>query len=90
MHVSNTINCNGLSTAPIVLRIKQALTALSDDNLPLGVLVDSECDCTRVVSSLGPLAGDVYLASDVGQLPVRPFSSDRKAGRSADILRQAS
>ena len=90
MHVSNTINCNGLSTAPTVLRIKQALTGLSDDNLPLGVLVDSECDCTRVVSSLGPLAGDVCLASDLGQLPMNVSASEVRKEQSAEALRRVS
>ena len=31
MHVSNTINCSGLSTAPTVLRIKQALIGVPDE-----------------------------------------------------------
>lgn len=59
MHVSNTIDCNGLSPAPTVLRIKQALIWLPDDDLPLNVLVDSECDCEHLADSLGKLADDV-------------------------------
>lgn len=69
MHLSNTINCSGLTAAPTVLRIKQALVGLSQDRLPLNVLVDTECDCKHLERSLGLLAGDVQLSSDMRALP---------------------
>lgn len=90
MHVSNTINCSGLSTAPTVLRIKQALIGVPDEKLPLGVLVDSECDCARLVSSLGSTAGDVYLASDVRQVPAYLSAATQRGARSVDTIHQIS
>ncbi|GKX33602.1 MAG: hypothetical protein MnENMB40S_12200 [Rhizobiaceae bacterium MnEN-MB40S] len=90
MHVSNTINCSGLSTAPTVLRIKQALIGLPDSKLPLSVLVDTACDCARLVSSLGAMAGDVYLASDVRQMPAHLASSRTVSARLTDTIHQAS
>ena len=85
MHLSNPIDCNGLSPAPTVLRIKQALVGLPDDELPLNVLIGSECDCEHLASSLGALAGDVHLASDIRQLPL----TDKETTRSAGTDRQA-
>jgi hypothetical protein len=61
MSVSTIIDCNGLSDAPTVLRIKQALIGLENKNLPLGVLLDDGCDCDRIEQSLGSLASDVRL-----------------------------
>lgn len=65
MHVSNTLDCNGLPAAPTILRIKQALIGRSGGDLPLNVLVGSDCDCEDLASSLGSLAEDVHLASDL-------------------------
>jgi hypothetical protein len=62
--VARAIDCSGLSAAPTVLRIKQALTGLSDEHLPLGVLLDSACDRDRIAQSLGAMAGDVHLATE--------------------------
>jgi hypothetical protein len=63
MQVSNTVDCNGLSPAPTILRIKQALVGLQDGELPLNVLVDSDCDCENLADSLGSLASDVQWAT---------------------------
>ncbi|WP_430473581.1 hypothetical protein ACQ0MK_16800 [Thalassospira lucentensis] len=67
MQVSDTIDCNGLSPAPTVLRIMQALVGRTDTDLPLNVLVGAECNCKHLAVSLGELADDVHLASDVRQ-----------------------
>jgi|TARA_R110000782_G_scaffold104690_3_gene192471 hypothetical protein len=67
MQDSNTIDCNGLSPAPTVLRIMQALIGRKDSNVPLNVLVGSDCDCARLSVSLGDLADDVQLASNLRQ-----------------------
>ncbi|MEG3619079.1 hypothetical protein V5T82_11485 [Magnetovibrio sp. PR-2] len=63
MHVTNTIDCNGLSPATTILRIKQALIARPEDDLPLNVLIDSNCDCDDLADSLGDLAEDVTLTA---------------------------
>lgn len=67
MQVSNTIDCNGLSPAPTLLRIMQALVGREDGASPLNVLVGSDCNCERLADSLGPLAEEVQLASDAKQ-----------------------
>ncbi|HAI30539.1 MAG TPA: hypothetical protein DCM48_13555 [Thalassospira sp.] len=67
MQVSNTIDCNGLSPAPTLLRIMQALVGREDGASPLNVLVGSDCNCERLADSLGPLADEVQLASDAKQ-----------------------
>ncbi|WP_156111715.1 hypothetical protein [Thalassospira australica] len=67
MQVSNTIDCNGLSPAPTLLRIMQALVGRDDCGAPLNVLVGSDCNCDRLAASLGPLAGDVQLSHNIRQ-----------------------
>lgn len=67
MHVSDTIDCNGLSPAPTLLRIMQALVGREDTDLPLNVLVGSQCNCEHLAVSLGQLANEVHLASDARQ-----------------------
>jgi len=67
MQVSNTIDCNGLSPAPTLLRIMQALVGREDSTSPLNVLVGADCNCESLAVSLGPLAQDVQLASDAKQ-----------------------
>ncbi|MCC9621359.1 hypothetical protein LPB41_06590 [Thalassospira sp. MA62] len=67
MQVSDTIDCNGLSAAPTLLRIKQALTGREDTDLPLNVLVGEDCDCEGLAGCLGHHAGDVLIASDADQ-----------------------
>jgi hypothetical protein len=59
MQISNTIDCNGLSEAPTVLRIKQALVGQEDKVLPIEILVGADCDCDRLTASLGTLAKDI-------------------------------
>lgn len=59
MKLTNTIDCNGLSPAPTILRIKQALTGREKSKLPLHFVVDSGCDQARLMSSLGKLARHV-------------------------------
>jgi len=63
MEITNVIDCNGLSTAPTLLRIKQALVGLVDDALPLDILVDADCDRDRLRRSLGRQGGAVRLVS---------------------------
>lgn len=70
MNVSRTINCTGLSAAPTVLRIKQALLRLSDGTSPLGVLVDADCDHKRLASSLGKRATNVRFVPQAKRTPV--------------------
>ncbi|WP_152630732.1 hypothetical protein [Thalassospira sp. HJ] len=67
MQVSNTIDCNGLSPAPTLLRIMQALVGREDSASPLNVLVGADCNCERLADSLGELAEEVQLASDAKQ-----------------------
>jgi len=67
MQVSNTIDCNGLSPAPTLLRIMQALVGREDNTSRLNVLVGTECNCESLSDSLGPLAKEVQLASDAKQ-----------------------
>tara|TARA_R110002049_G_scaffold52872_7_gene147628 strand:+ start:5828 stop:5983 length:156 start_codon:yes stop_codon:yes gene_type:complete len=45
----------------------QALIGRKDSNVPLNVLVGSDCDCARLSVSLGELADDVQLASNLRQ-----------------------
>ncbi|TYC60512.1 hypothetical protein FMN50_07335 [Rhodobacterales bacterium] len=59
MQISETVDCNGLSPAPTVLRIKQALIGRDEDRLPLEILVGSDCDREQLMSCLGKDAGDV-------------------------------
>lgn len=59
MKLANAIDCNGLSPAPTVLRIKQALIGREKGMLPLNILVDSGCDQAMLATSLGKLARDV-------------------------------
>jgi len=63
MQISNAINCNGLSAAPTVLRIKQALVGHDGKDLPLEFLVGADCDCDRLTALLGKLAKDVRLVA---------------------------
>lgn len=56
MQGSHTLDCNGLSHAPTVLRIKQALVSKHAGSGRVGVLVDAECDRARLAASLGKLA----------------------------------
>ncbi|KZM50805.1 hypothetical protein OA90_07280 [Labrenzia sp. OB1] len=63
MDVTNAIDCNGLSAAPTLLRIKQALVGLVDHALPLEILVDEGCDQERLRRSLGRHGGAVRLIS---------------------------
>ncbi|GAB4520980.1 MAG: hypothetical protein Tsb0019_22200 [Roseibium sp.] len=63
MGITNAIDCNGLSTAPTLLRIKQALVGRVDDALPLKILVDADCDRDRLRRSLGRLKDAVRLVS---------------------------
>jgi hypothetical protein len=71
MHVSQTLDCNGLSNAPTVLRIKQALVDQPDDKLPIGVLVGPDCDIDRISSSLGDLADDIHLMTVSDEIPAK-------------------
>ncbi len=64
MQVSQTLDCNGLSEAPTVLRIKQALVG-SDAGAKVGVMVGPNCDCDRVAGSLGVLASRILLVPAV-------------------------
>jgi len=70
MNVSQTVNCTGLSAAPTVLRIKQALLRLSDRTSPLGVLVDADCDHKRLASCLGDRAGSVRFVPQAKRMPI--------------------
>lgn len=63
MQVSNAIDCNGLSVAPTLLRIKQALIGRSGKGLPLNILVGADFDRDHLAVSLGDLAGDVRLVT---------------------------
>ncbi len=63
MNVTNAIDCNGLSAAPTLLRIKQALVGLVDNALPLEILVDAGCDRDRLRRSLGRQGEAVRLVS---------------------------
>lgn len=63
MEVTNAIDCNGLSAAPTLLRIKQALVGRVDDALPLEFLVDADCDRDRLRRSLGRQGRAVRLVS---------------------------
>lgn len=65
MNLANTLDCSGLSIAPTVLRIKQALIGLTDADLPLGVSVGSDSDCKRIEASLGNAREDVQLLTEV-------------------------
>lgn len=67
MQASNTIDCNGLSPAPTLLRIMQALVGRENSVSPLNVLVGSDCNCDHLTDSLGPLAGNVQLSSNITQ-----------------------
>lgn len=60
MQVSQTLDCNGLSEAPTVLRIKQALVGCDAGDL-FGVMVGPDCDRDRVTGSLGALASRIHL-----------------------------
>jgi len=59
----NAINCNGLSPAPTVLRIKQALIGRAKDARPLEILLDPACDRSKLAQSLGKLADHVRLVA---------------------------
>lgn len=61
--IANAIDCNGLSAAPTVLRIKQALVGHDGGALPIDILVGADCDCDRLTASLGKLAKDVRLVA---------------------------
>lgn len=63
MKVSEKLNCNGLSVAPTVLRIKQALIGNVEKKLPLEILVGEDCDLEHLASSLGSLSKDVRLVA---------------------------
>lgn len=61
MRVSNAIDCNGLSAAPTLLRIKQALVGRKDKARPLDILVDAACDRENLLRSLGKQVAAVRL-----------------------------
>jgi hypothetical protein len=63
MQATNAINCNGLSAAPILLRIKQALVGRVNDTSQLEILVDADCDRDRLRPSLGRYRDAVRLVS---------------------------
>ncbi|GGD65693.1 hypothetical protein [Croceicoccus mobilis] len=58
-----TLDCNGLSEIPTVLRIKQALVGWTEAGGEIGVLVGSHCDHDRITGSLGAMADRVRLVS---------------------------
>lgn len=60
---ANAIDCNGLSPAPTVLRIKQALIGRARDSRPLDILLDPACDTSSLARSLGKLADRVRLVA---------------------------
>lgn len=61
MKIVSNVNCIGLSVALTVLRIKQALVvATGKPAKPIKVAV-GECDRTRLINCLGPLAAAVQL-----------------------------
>ena len=70
--ISNTLNCVGLSVAPTVLRIKQALTGMAEKSLPLKILVDEHFDHQRLSDSLGSQAGHVELVAHSRQMNLQP------------------
>lgn len=63
MHVMPTLDCSGLSIAPAVLRIKQALVGRKDSEPRIGVLIGESCDLERIAGSLGPASDHVRLVS---------------------------
>ena len=67
MHVARTLDCSGLSNAPTVLRIKQALAGATDRDEPIGVLLGENCDCDRIAGSLGSAADQVHLITPTRQ-----------------------
>lgn len=75
MNIQHTIDCDGLSIAPTILRIKQALTGRSSSELPLGVVISSECDKRRLEASLGDACDDIHLLSEPPSLDNRSNSA---------------
>ncbi len=63
MEMTNAIDCNGLSAAPTILRIKQALVGRCRTTLPIQILVDAECDRDHLRRSLGRHVNDVRLVA---------------------------
>ncbi|MEJ2409534.1 MAG: hypothetical protein P8Y58_01305 [Novosphingobium sp.] len=61
MYVSHTLDCSGLSNAPAVLRIKQALVGRKTGAPRIGVLVSEDCDMERIAGSLGSAVNQVRL-----------------------------
>ena len=64
MKISGKLNCIGLSMAPTILRIKQAMVDKAERKAPLEILVSTECDLDRLKASLGKLSKDVRVFAE--------------------------
>ena len=83
---SDTIDCRGLSTALIILRIKQAMVGRGPEGGSLKAFVGADCDCNQAAAALEDGRHDVALVQDeLNSSPVDALHASHNAAGRANV-----